>query len=223
MPFPERLLGEGEVVVAELHPHWVFLGWPLVAVVACAAANGGVVVSFPNAPVAVLYLMLALLAASLLWLAGRYLRRATTTVFVTSARLVRRSGVLSRRTLEIRLERINELSYHQTIGGRLLHEGQVLVEVGGETGVVVLDRIPHPEELQSVISEQVSAWHRSARQAPGPPRAPDTPPAGTRLGSGGSPAPSAAERLVQLDELRRRGIVSDAEYESKRAQLLGEL
>ncbi len=227
MPFPERLLADGEVVVAELHPHWSFLGWPLVCLVGAAALTIGVTVGVPHAPIGVLYVMFAILAAALLWLAGRYFRRMSITLFVTNARVVRRSGVLARTNLEVRLERINELSYHQSIGARLLREGEVLIEVGGETGVVVLDHVPHPDELQSIISAQVSEWHKRA-QAPVFGAAPlpvvDTPPAGTRLGAlGGDRPPTAAERLVQLDELRRRGVVSAAEYETKKAELLRDL
>lgn len=226
MPFPPRLLGEEEEVVAELHPHWVFLGWPLVSVLGTVGSTVGVVISFPKAPIWALYVLFALLGIAVLWFAGRSIRRMTTTIFVTTARVVRRRGVLSRETLEIRLERINELSYHQSIGGRLLRTGEVLIEVGGETGVVVLDHVPHPEDLQSIISAQASEWHRAAREpsfvAPLP--VTDTPPAGTQLGgSAATGPPGAAERLVQLDELRRRGIVSEGEYESKKAQLLREL
>ncbi len=52
----------------------------------------------------------------------------------------------------------------------------------------------------------------------------DTPPSGiARV----SPSPhgeeTVAERLVQLDELRRRGIVTDAEFASKKAELLDRL
>ena len=34
---------------------------------------------------------------------------------------------------------------------------------------------------------------------------------------------SVADRLLQLDELHRRGIVSDAEFASKKAELLDRL
>jgi hypothetical protein len=35
--------------------------------------------------------------------------------------------------------------------------------------------------------------------------------------------PSVAERLTQLSELRRRGVVTEAEFEAKKAQLLEQL
>ena len=37
------------------------------------------------------------------------------------------------------------------------------------------------------------------------------------------PAPSAGERLVELDRLHRAGTITDAEYEAKKAELLEEL
>jgi hypothetical protein len=226
MPFPVRLLAEGEQVVAEQHPHWSSLGWPLVSVLAAGGLTVGVVIAFPRAPFEVLYVLLSVVGVALLWLVARQLRRMATSLVVTNARVVRRTGVLSRTNLEIRVERINELSCHQSIGGRLLREGQVLIEVSGEKGVVVLDHVPRPAELQSVISSQVSTWHRDARAPVMHTHLPvvDTPPAGVPLGgSGGTEPSSAAERLVQLDELRRRGIVSAAEYETKKQELLRDL
>lgn len=38
-----------------------------------------------------------------------------------------------------------------------------------------------------------------------------------------SPAPSIPEQLIQLDDLRRRGIISDGEFEAKKAELLSRL
>ncbi|MGD0321874.1 MAG: PH domain-containing protein [Acidimicrobiales bacterium] len=226
MPFPIRLLAEGEEVIAEQHPHWSSLGWPLVSVLVAVGVTVGVVIVFPHAPVEVLYVFLSVAGVAVLWLAARQLRRMATSLVVTSARVVRRTGVLSRTDLEIRVERINELSCHQSIGGRLLREGQVLIEVSGEKGVVVLDHVPRPAELQSVISAQVSNWHREARTPLFHTHLPavDTPPTGVPLGGPGvNEAPSAAERLVQLDELRRRGIISAAEYETKKQELLRDL
>lgn len=230
MPFPTRLLASNEEVVLEVHPHWCYLGWPLVSTGAAVAISVALVVAVPSAPVQLVYVLLALVGVCALWLLGRFLRRATTTIVVTTARVVRRSGVLSRTSLEIRLERINELSCHQSVGGRVLGSGEVMVEVGGETGVVVFDHVPQPQVVQSVMSDQVSGWHRAANHPGFQPRTvrsgeSDTPPTGTdsQASPSAGVAASAGDRLLQLDQLRKRGIVSEAEYEMKRQQLLREL
>ncbi len=88
--------------------------------------------------------------------------------------------------------------------------------------------------MQSVITEQITAMHRRVETwTPDTTDAWDplerwptseTPPSGTpavvpaRGGDG-----SVADRLVQLDELRRRGIVNDAEFAAKKAELLARL
>jgi hypothetical protein len=38
-----------------------------------------------------------------------------------------------------------------------------------------------------------------------------------------SQGPTVAERLVQLDDLRQRGILSDAEFQQKKLELLQQL
>ena len=244
MPFPRRLLTEDEEVVVEIRPHWAFLGRPLVVAVGVVTLAIAVMVAFSSAPPWVLYVLLISVALSALWLAGRLVRWFATSLVITTTRIVQRSGVLGRNGLELRLERVNQLSYHQSILDRLLRTGQLHVEMGGETGVVVFDRVPRPSAVQSIITEQIDALRHRAGvpvaagpvrdlfdgAAPVAPRGPrralvdDTPPSGiarqTRAPHGDD---SVAERLMQLDELRRRGIVTDAEFAIKKAELLDRL
>jgi len=249
MPFPRRLLTEDEEVVVELRPHWAFLGRPLVVAVAVVALAIAVAVNFSNAPVGVLYVLLALVTGSALWLAGRLVRWFASSFVVTNTRIIQRTGVFSRRGLELRLERVNQLSYHQSIPDRILRTGELQVEMGGDTGLLVFDHVPRPAAVQSVITEQIdalrhrsvvpiskgpaqAAWERAVTAGPtkrhergqGPGITGDTPPSGTpRVARSQYGEDTVAERLVQLDELRRRGIVTDAEFATKKAELLDRL
>src|SRR5580700_6495675 len=233
MAFPRRLLTDGEDVVVDLRPHWAFLGWPLVAAVAAVVA---VQVAF-SPPAAVGDVLLGVLAVALLWLAGRALRWVTTSLVLTTTRLIERSGVFGRRALELRLERINELRYHQSLAGRLFRTGELMVETGGESGDVTFEHVPRPAAFQSLITEQISVFHENRRvrfappvdaEGPAAPQHADTPPHGVPAGttgtagagpgsSSGAGPPTVADRLMQLGELRRRGIVSAAEFEAKKA------
>ena len=226
MATSRHLPSEGEEVVVELRPHWIFLGWPLVAALAAASLAAGIVVAFPSAPTAVGGGLLVVLAVAVLWLAGRLLRRVTTSLVVTNLRIVKRSGVLSRRGFEVRLDRINELSYHQSLLGWALKFGELLVETGGERGLLVFDHVDRPAAVHRLISEQLGALRRSAPSA----RTEDlkgdveiTPPAGIAAVPRGPGGPSVTDRLVQLEDLRNRGMVTDAEFAAKRAELLGQL
>ena len=244
MPFPRRLLTEDEEVVVEIRPHWAFLGKPLIVVVGVVTLAIAIMVAFSGAPPAVLYLLLAAVGCSSLWLVGRLVRWFATSLVITTTRIVQRSGVLGRNGLELRLERINQLSYHQSLLDRMLRTGELHVEVGGETGVVVFDRVPRPGAVQSIITEQIDALrHRSVvpvaagqvgelwdETGPAGPRggrlgiSDDTPPSGVaRVPRASHGDNTVADRLMQLDELHRRGIVTDAEFAIKKAELLERL
>ena len=231
MPFPRRLLTEDEDVIVELRPHWAFLGWPLVAAVGAIAVAIAIAASFSLHP-AVGVLLLVLVGGSALWLSARLIRWFATTLVVTNTRIVQRSGVLSRNGFELRLERVNQLSYHQSIVDRIFRTGELHVEMGGDTGVVLFDHVPRPAAVQAVITEQIDALHHrygpaadstwEVASSPGPMG--ETPPSGTpRVPHPPFEEGSVAGRLVELDELRRRGILTEAEFASKKAELLDRL
>ena len=219
MPFPQRLLTDGEEVVLELHPHWVVLVKPFVWTVLVLAATVGIVVRWPHGPIAVLYVLLAILAVNVLWLLARVLRRQSTNIVITTTRLIRRTGILGRSGLELRLERINELSYRQTLIGRLVGEGRIEAETGGESGVVVFEHVAHPASVQSLVTEQISMARRRMGWAMGGPGGP----LGASSQAGGPTGRTVADQLVDLDELRQRGILTDAEFEDKKRDLLGRI
>jgi hypothetical protein len=230
MAFPQRLLTDGEEVIVELRPHWAFLGWPLVTVVAAMALALAVVAAFPHAPTAVGAVLLVAVGLAALWLAGRVIRRRTRSLVLTNFRIVERSGLLSRTAVEIRLDRVTELRSRQSLVGFLLRSGEILVEAGRESGVVVFDHVARPAVVQRLISEQLSAVRRAQIAQPGQVSASswgslslDTPPHGMPGPTRGSPEPSIADRLVQLEELRRRGILTDDEFRAKKADLLDRL
>ena len=68
------------------------------------------------------------------WLLLRYARWHTTSFVITNDRVIYRSGFLSKRGIEIPLERINAVHYEQTLLGRLVGSGDVVIESGGEFG-----------------------------------------------------------------------------------------
>ena len=247
MAFPRRLLAEDEEIVLELRPHWSSLGWPLPAFVASVAALVAAVVAWPSGPAAVAYALGALSGLGLLWLIGRGIRRSTTSLVLTTSRLVQRSGILGRRGRDVRLERINEISYHQTLWERLLGTGQLVIEVGGDRGEIAFDHVPQPAALAGELHEQLAAlrdgrggddrrdsrdegrggrgdWRddpapRQGRGGGGLRFPDDTPPSGMPVDL----PPSVAQQLIDLDELRRRGVLSREEYEEKRARLVDRL
>ena len=199
MPFPRKLLNEGEDVVLDLHPHWWYFVKPALALVVTVV---GAVALRDNDPARIA--LLVLIVASVVWLVVVYARWTTTNVVVTTDRLIHRVGVLGKRGKEIPLERVNDIAVNQTLFERLIGSGDVTVESGGERGQQVFTDIPKPFLVQNVIyTEMERSGARDAKRA-----------------HGGGRDLSIPEQLEKLDELRQRGVISQAEFDAKKAQLL---
>ncbi|MEA2902353.1 MAG: hypothetical protein QOH36_2240 [Actinomycetota bacterium] len=207
MPFPRKYLNEGEEIVVEMRPHWFFLAGPAVALllalvlaIVVSARVAGDVQRLALIP------LLLLVVVSLAWFVVRYAKWATTTFVVTTDRLIHRTGVVSKSGREIPLERLNDVSFHSTIFQRMLGAGDLLIESAGERGQQLFASFPHPEQTQNLIHHQIElAQGRDAdRQA-------------------GRRELSPLEQLEKLEELRVRGVISQAEFDVKKAKLLDRL
>jgi uncharacterized membrane protein YdbT with pleckstrin-like domain len=198
MPFPERLLNPGEEVVVDLRPHAYVLAGPVLLAVILIAAAG--VASAAKVPTAVGWVLLVVLALALVHLVARYLRWRSTSLVVTNDRLIRRSGVVSRQGREIPLSHLTDISYRQSLFERVVGAGDLILESAGRDSEEVFSTIPRPAEVQNEIYRLMS--DRQAVRSP-------------------APLLSLPEQLEKLSDLHRRGVLSDAEFASTKARLLG--
>ena len=93
----------------------------------------------------------------------------------------------------------------------------MIIESAGQ-GDSVFENIPKPDGVRRHIFEQMDALGTSDAE-----RSATAIAAAMGTGDSTPTMPSVAERLAQLDELRGKGIISDNEYEQKRADILGSL
>lgn len=210
MPYPKRLLNEGEEIALDLKPHWwffskqVFTGMPLLVamflIMQVPGSQDGV-----RKALWVLWGILAIVWA--IWLATKYLAWTFTHFVVTSDRVIYRTGVIAKRGVEIPLARINNINFAQPVWERLIGAGDLVIESAGETGQSVFDDVRHPDGVQQEIYRRMEAdaKRRAAWQ-----------------GAGAEPAsgPSIPEQIRQLADLRDRGAITEAEFEAKKSQLL---
>jgi uncharacterized membrane protein YdbT with pleckstrin-like domain len=146
----------------------------------------------------------------------------TTRFAITDQRVAYQSGIVRRRGVSIPLNRINNVNFEQSMIARLLNNGVVTIESAGQTGDSVFENIPNPEHVRTLIFAQVEADEQrdSDRDAASLAKAMRE---HSEAAPGASSAPSAPERLAALEDLRTQGLVDDAEYATKRQQILDEL
>ena len=198
MAFPRKLLNTGEEVVVDLRPHWWFFAGPAAMLLATVVAL--VVSAVADAPGFVRLALACIALATLGWFAGRYVRWATTNFAVTTDRIIFRHGVLSKQGIEIPLERVNTIFFHQSIWERVIGTGDLVIESAGEKGSEPFTDIRRPSHVQNEIYRLMEDNQSRA--------------------AGGNRDLSIPEQIDRLDDLRRRGVISDAEFQAKKTQLL---
>lgn len=213
MPFPRKLLNEGEDVVLDLRPHWWFLAGPVAALVAFIVLSIAVQSAF-DPPDAVTLAMLAIGVVLMVWFLARYSKWSTTNFVVTTDRLIHRTGVIAKHGKEIPLERLNDISFHQSIWERIIGAGDLMIESGGERGQQTFSDIRKPATVQNIIYREIeSAQARDADRIAGAHSA----------AVASAAAASIPDQLDRLDDLRRRGVITQAEFDAKKAKLLDQL
>jgi uncharacterized membrane protein YdbT with pleckstrin-like domain len=209
MPYPKRLVNDGETVVLDLQPHWwyfskhIVTGVPLFVLLILLFQVHGDVRKYSG------YVYIVLLVVWALWLAREYLQWRFTYFVVTDQRVVFRTGMLSKHGVEIPLERINNINFNQNVWNRLIGAGDLEIESAGREGQTKFDNVRHPDGVQQEIYRQmeVNARRQAAWSA-----------------STAAPAgPSIPEQIQQLALLRDQGHISDAEFQSKKADLLSRM
>ena len=221
MAFPRNLLNQNEELVLDLRPHWLFLapsaGALLAAVIVSLAA---LVVWSPNGGVgsAVSIICAIAVVVTLAWFGWNYAKWTTTNFVLTSDRIVTRRGVLSKQGVEIPLDRINTVFFNQSVFERMVGAGDLGIESAGERGTETFANIRKPSIVQKEIYVQMEA-NENRKFDRG--RGVAAPVAGamdpTAVQGGGASIP---QQIEQLADLHQRGVLSDAEYQRKKAELL---
>ncbi|HEX6417311.1 MAG TPA: PH domain-containing protein [Acidimicrobiales bacterium] len=208
MAFPKKLLRDNEGVALDLHPHWWFFAPPLFALIGSivlgALVWAGTDITWLQVPVGVVIL------ACLLWFGARYAKWATTNFVVTTDRLIYRSGVLAKSGIEIPLERVNTVHFSQSIFERIVGSGDLVIESASEQGRQAFSNVRHPDAVQNEIHRQMEDnENRKYDRVSASLAAVDD-----------DRESSIPAQIRELDELRKQGLLSDAEFAAKKQQLL---
>lgn len=202
MPFPRRLLTEGEVIVLDLRPHWIALVKPVFWTVVIGSITGLIYVKTGGkTDVRQVLQWIIIGIAFVLWvpLAAVPAIRWRFTLFVlTNERVITRTGVIAKHSKEIPLETINDVTFGQSILERMIGAGDLVIESAGESGQNRFADIRSPEQVQLEIYRAAEA----------------------RKGIGRAGGPSLADELAKLADLREKGVLTDEEFQARKRKLL---
>ena len=218
MSYVAQNLAPGEEILLQPRYHWVRFvpGASVVVLGAALAAASGLLVPAAGGTESGLRSPL-FLAAGVLFLAGalgmgwRALVDSFDEFAITSFRVIRKSGFVTRSVRQIPLEKVQDVNVRSTLGGRWLSYGDVELQTAGSDSTVIFPRILHPEKFRNVLFTHTRPQAAATDGLGGPSAA--APP--TRA--------SVEERLKEADRLYKTGTLSEAEYRDKRQALIREL
>lgn len=104
------------------------------------------------------WLALAVAAVGLVVVAATYVRVQSTRYVLTSEEVYRKTGILSRRVTNLRLERIQDTSFSQSLLQRIFSYGDVHISTAGSTGAELrIEDVSDPQHVSAVITRQLDA------------------------------------------------------------------
>lgn len=215
MGYVSNLFGRNERMVFLTRQHWIQL--VLVGLVDLFFFGGlimlGAILSQPwgsigmSVPIFLALIPLGHFARRLAWWWNEQ-------YIVTNRRVIQVEGILDKHVIDSSLEKVNDVVLKQSAVGRVLDFGDIEILTGSEIGVNSLTRIYHPIRFKTEMLNQkesmgeIDAFETRAKRVlvSEPPTAGDIP-----------------ELIAELDELRRKKIITQAEFDKKKKELLDRL
>lgn len=218
MAYPDNLLKPGERKILDLRPHWVALTVPSLVT---AGFFGLIILAvwiIPGSGVLGALRWVVVIGSIVMWavLAGwRFLRWRSTEFVLTSDRVIARHGVFAKTSRDIPLGKINDVTFTQSVIERILKSGNLIIRSAGHDAGNRFRFIRDPESVHNQIYQAMEAEEDETKQVSLDP---------SQLASlQQPPPPDIPGQIAKLAELRDQGALSDAEFEAKKADLLGRM
>jgi uncharacterized membrane protein YdbT with pleckstrin-like domain len=169
MGYVDRNLVPGETLLYRTRHHWLVLLGPtfvgllllvpgvtlLVEAIATHDSPGLVVGSATISPQMMAIAGAILVVAAILTFSYGVAKRNATEMAVTNRRVLIKTGMTSRRTLDLMLSRVESIGVEESTAGRVLGYGSVIVRGTGGTPEAFL-MIAHPQEFRRAVQEQIA-------------------------------------------------------------------
>jgi len=202
--YVQNLLGENERILLVTRQHWFVLfsniALEILLIILIALGVTAAIPFYPAAVagyVLVLVPLLGMVRDLLIWSNREYI--------VTNRRVVQISGVFDKNVVDSSLEKVNDVKMSQSFLGRMFDYGDIEILTASELGINLFRRIGEPIKFKTAMLN-----------------------AKEELGYGEMGVRPQAEEdiptlIAKLDNLRKQEIISEAEFQKKKAELLAKM
>jgi uncharacterized membrane protein YdbT with pleckstrin-like domain len=200
----QNMLGQNERVVLVTRQHGFVLFSSIIAEIVVTfiviAAITALTVANPLAAFGFLLVLVPLAIMTwdiLTWSNRQYI--------VTNRRVIQISGIFNKNVVDSSLEKVNDVKMSQSFFGRLFDYGDVEILTASETGDNLFKRIGDPVKFKTAM---LNAKEKLGYEG---------------TGAHAQRAESIPAQIAGLDVLRKQGIVTEAEFQSKKKELLAKM
>jgi len=218
MGYIESLLARNERIAFATHQHWIVLLRAFIAnlflcILIVAVVVALYVLPLPPSRFLTLFrlLPLVLLLIPFIRMGIKIIKWWNESYIITNRRVIQTEGIINKHVIDSSLEKVNDVVLTQSALGRMLGYGDVEILTASEIGANRFERISGPVRFKTEKlnqKESMGSLDDFGRRAD---RSLD------------APSPSAGdipELIAELDELRRKGVITEQEFADKRKKLM---
>ncbi|WP_059009740.1 PH domain-containing protein [Streptomyces specialis] len=159
MPISDRHLAEDEELIYETRQHWTTMVGEFLQLCLIVAVAAVLIAALPdgedrNGTAVWAILGVAVVAAVWRWLVP-LLKWRSTVYFLTTKRLHKRAGFLTKTGTSIPLSRVNDVTFKATLWQRIMGYGTLRVQSASEHGQMTLRAVPEPEALKNRVYQAI--------------------------------------------------------------------
>jgi uncharacterized membrane protein YdbT with pleckstrin-like domain len=202
-----NLLGENEHILFVTRQHWLILLGQILAKSVLAVALAGLItliwrIWLPQSLLPLAYLLLILPFVGILWNVIIWTSRQ---YIVTDWRVIQIAGVFKKEVTDSSWEKVNDVKLEQSFWGRLLDYGDLEILTASELRVNRFSHVGQPIRLKTaMLNAKEKLEHGQAESEQGS-------------------TVDIAGPIEQLDHLRAQGLLTEAEFQQQKAQVLAKL
>ncbi len=143
-------LTQGEYIIYKARKHGIVLFFPFIIMTAFIVLS----LIFMTIMKELWFLFFLMILMSILIFLYLIVERKNNIWIVTNLRLIDEYGVFSRNSKETPLDKIHNVSYGQSLIGRLFDYGNVEIQSAAQEGATIYYMVKSPRELRDVIVEE---------------------------------------------------------------------
>jgi hypothetical protein len=167
MSYVESNLVPGETVIYQTRLHWIVMLGHMIVGIFLLALPGAVLLYYAFAHTEIdprtLQIMkiggIALIVGGVIVILVGMVRRSATEMAVTNRRVVIKTGLASRKTIEMMLNKVESIEVSEPAAGRMLGYGSIVVIGTGGTPEP-FHKMAHPLEFRSQVQQQIEKLPR---------------------------------------------------------------